>query len=113
MNRIGILLCFGLLLSVLTACSSSDDKDANASSTKGESLEVSIEAASYILSGKDGGESIDAEAEGGLLQIDLLVKNTSETSVDIFPEMSMQLYDEDDNQIDPSKDHHAALYIGS
>ena len=113
MKRLGILLCFGLLLVVLAACGSSKDDDANASSTKGDSLEVSIEDASYILSGKDGGESIDEEADGGLLQIELLIKNTSDSSIDVFPEMHMQLYDEDDNQIDPNQDYHHALDLGS
>src|SRR5690625_4538770 len=113
MKRLGILLCFGLLLVVLAACGSSKDEDANASSTKGDSLEVSIEDASYILSGKDGGESIEEEADGGLLQIELLIKNTSDSSIDVFPEMHMQLYDEDDNQIDPNQDYHHALDLGS
>src|SRR5690625_1724746 len=113
MKRIGIFLCFGLLLSVLTACGSSKDDDANASSTKGDSLEVSIEDASYVLSGNDSGESIGDEADGGLLQIDLVIKNTSDTSIDVYPEMHMQLYDEDDNQIDPSQEYNNALDIGS
>lgn len=113
MKRIGQFLCFGLLLAVLTACGSSKDDDANASSTKGDSLEVSIEDASYVLSGNDSGESIGDEADGGLLQIDLVIKNTSDTSIDVYPEMHMQLYDEDDNQIDPTQDYNHALDIGS
>src|SRR5690625_1500931 len=91
MKRIGIFLCFGILLAALTACGSSkDDDETNASPTKGDTLEVSIEDASYILSGKDSGESINGEAEGGLLQIDLLIKNTSDTSIEVYPDMHIQ-----------------------
>jgi len=113
MKRIGIFLCFGILLAALTACGSSkDDDETNASPTKGDTLEVSIEDASYILSGKDSGESINGEAEGGLLQIDLLIKNTSDTSIEVYPDMHIQLYD-GDHQKDPSNESNPSLNLGS
>src|SRR5690625_7542859 len=87
MKKISTFLFCSLLLIVLTACSSSDDEAAaGSSSNKDETLEVSIEDASYILSGQGGGDTLK-NAEGGLLQIDLQVKNISDTSIKIYPDM--------------------------
>src|SRR5699024_9603512 len=101
MKKFGLLICCSLFLIALTACGKSGDED-TASSTKSKTIEASIEDASYILSGKNDGESIDEDAEGGLLKIDMQIKNVSDSSVDVYPDMHMQLYD-GDNQIDPSK----------
>jgi len=108
MKKISTFLFCSLLLIVLTACGSSDDEAAaGSSSNKDETLEVSIEDASYILSGQGGGDTLE-NAEGGLLQIDLQVKNISDTSIKIYPDMDMQLYD-GETQIDPSKERNPAL----
>lgn len=107
MRRVWLLVCCCLFLIFLVACSKSSDKDA-AGSGKSKTIEASVEDASYILSGADDGESIDEDAEGGLLKIDLQIKNISDSSVDVYPEMHIQLYD-GDNQIDPSKDRNPGL----
>lgn len=109
MKKIGVFLCSILLIVVLSACGGSD----KTSKSKGEeALEVTIEEASYILTGVDDGEAMDEEAEGGLLLIDLNVKNVSDSSVSIFPDHDIQLYDED-TQIDPSPARNHQLDLGS
>src|SRR5699024_277327 len=97
MRRVWLLVCCCLFLIFLVACSKSSDKDA-AGSGKSKTIEASVEDASYILSG----------AEGGLLKIEFQIKNISDSSVDVYPEMHIQLYD-GDNQIDPSKDRNPGL----
>lgn len=107
MKRVGLLICCCLFLLVLAACGKSSEKEA-ATSNKGKTMEVSIEDASYVLSGEDDGDSTDEDAEGGLLKIDLQIKNISDSSIDVFPDMHMQLYD-GDNQIDPNTDRNYTL----
>src|SRR5699024_3137562 len=102
MRIVWLLVCCCLFLIFLFACSKSSDKDAEGSG-KSKTIEASDDDASYILSGADDGESIDEDAEGGLLKIDLQIKNISDSSVDVYPEMHIQLYD-GDNQIDLIKD---------
>ncbi|MEW9677765.1 DUF5105 domain-containing protein [Lentibacillus sp. L22] len=104
MKKAGILLFCCLLIVALTACGKSKDKKAEAeASTSSETIEASIEDASYILSGKDDGVSGDDDQDGGLLKIDLKLKNISDSSINVFPNNDIQLYD-GDNQLDPVDD---------
>lgn len=109
MKKIGVFLCSLLLVVVLSACGDSDNKGKG----KGEdALEITIEGASYILSGEDDGEAIGEEADGGLLLIDLNIKNVSDSSLSIFPDHDIQLYD-GDTQMDPSPARHHQLDLAS
>ncbi|HLR59733.1 MAG TPA: DUF5105 domain-containing protein [Pseudogracilibacillus sp.] len=109
MKKLTLLFSSLLLLLGLTACGGS--KEGDAGEAKGKTIEASIEDARYILSDRDGGEPIDGEeADGGILLIDILIKNVSDASVDVFPEMSMQLYD-GDSQMDPVTNVNHALGI--
>lgn len=106
MKKIGIILFSCLFLVVLTACGGS--KDSEGTTKKGETVEVEIEDASYILSGQSDGDPIGEEEEGGLLLINLQVKNLSDSSINIYPDMDIHLYD-GDSQIDSSFQAHQAL----
>lgn|SRR5690625_1688349 len=104
MKRIILLFSSLVLLVALAACGKSGEKaeaDNNndaAKSGKGDVIEAEVEDASYILAG-DSGEGEDS----GLLLINLNIKNVSDSSIDLFPENNMQLYD-GDQQIDPSSE---------
>lgn len=102
------LLLFSLFfLFILVSCSNSNEEAEGSDSGDEKIVEIEIQNASYILSGQDGGEPTEDE-QGGLMQIDLQVKNISEDSVQMFPDQDMQLYD-GDQQIDPSKDTYHPL----
>src|SRR5699024_599796 len=104
MKRIILLFSSLVLLVALAACGKSGEKaeaDNNndaAKSGKGDVIEAEVEDASYILAG-DSGEGEDS----GLLLINLNIKNVSDSSIDLFPENNMQLYD-GVQQIDPSSE---------
>src|SRR5699024_9990974 len=80
-----------------------DNNNDAAKSGKGDVIEAEVEDASYILAG-DSGEGEDS----GLLLINLNIKNVSDSSIDLFPENNMQLYD-GDQQIDPSSEESMLL----
>src|SRR5699024_1967717 len=100
MKRIILLFSSLVLLVALAACGKSgeeaeaDNNNDAAKSGKGDVIEAEVEDASYILAG-DSGEGEDS----GLLLINLNIKNVSDSSIDLFPENNMQLYD-GDQQID-------------
>lgn len=109
MRKTGMLFVGLLLLLGLIACSNSKETDGDGgTASKGETIEVAIEDASYILSGNDEGKSIEDEPEGGLLQIYLNIKNVSDSSINIYPDMQMQLYD-GETQIDPTTEINVLL----
>src|SRR5699024_5279455 len=68
-----------------------------------------IQNASYILSGQDDGEPVEGK-EGGLLQIELQIENTSGNSVTVFPDQDIHLYD-GENQLDRSNDSYSLMGI--
>ncbi len=112
-KKIGIFLFCCLLTIALMACSGSKDKEADAdSSGKSKTIEASIDNASYILSGKDDGVSEDDDQDGGLLMVDLKVKNVSDQPISVFPHADIQLYD-GDTQTDPSKDTNPSIDLKS
>src|SRR5699024_11678116 len=98
MKRIILLFSSLVLLVALAACGKSGEKaeeDNNndaAKYGKGDVIEAEVEDALYILAG-----------DSGLLLINLNIKNVSDSSIDLFPENNMQLYD-GDQQIDPSSE---------
>src|SRR5699024_7188139 len=76
-----------------------DDNNNDADKSEKEDVnEAQVDDASYILAG-DSGEGED----NGLLLNNLNIKNVSDSSIDLFPENNMQLYD-GDQQIDPSSE---------
>lgn len=110
MKKIIFLLSTLLILAGLTACGGSDK--GGLSETKGKTIEASIEDARYIFTDQDSGEAIggeEEEAEGGTLLVEMLIKNVSDSSVDVFPDMNMQLYD-GDLQMDPISKTSFAYY---
>ena len=109
MKRVILLFSSLILLVALAACGKSgekaeaDNNNNNAASGKGEVIEAEVEDASYILAG-DLGEGEDS----GQLLINLNIKNVSDSTIDLFPENNMQLYD-GDQQIDPSSEANMLL----
>lgn len=91
MKKAGAFLCCCTLIALLSACSDSDEKE--------QVIEASIDQASYVLSGKNDSNHDQEGSE--LMQVDLQVKNISDSAVQIVPSTDVQLYD-GDSQREPN-----------
>lgn len=95
-----LLLIFSSLVFII-ACSANSDEDEEKGSSGGESqtFEATIEDVSFILPSNEG--EFDIDGDTGFAKMNIMIKNKSKQSIDIFPDQHMVLYDED-VQIDPS-----------
>lgn len=94
-KSISVFLAIVMLL-IFTACSAGEDKKAD-SSGKSKVLEATVEDGTFILSSKN--DEFDPEGDTGTIQLNVAVKNKTDSSINIFPENDMQLFDGEE-QID-------------
>lgn len=100
-----ILLC--AVVMYLNACSDSGE---DASSAKGEMVEVSLIDATYVLTGQD--DDVSEGAEKGMLMVDLKVKNLDDSSIRVSTLENIKLYDGDE-QSDPIQQSNRYVNIDS
>src|SRR5699024_9925092 len=94
-KSISVVLAIVMLL-IFTACSAGEDKKAD-SSGKSKVLEATVEDGAFILSSKN--DEFDPEGDTGTIKLNVAVKNKTDSSINIFPENDMQLFDGEE-QID-------------
>ncbi|WP_062197229.1 DUF5105 domain-containing protein [Massilibacterium senegalense] len=100
MKKLGIFTIFFVMAMALIGCS--NEKTGSSKTSSNKLIEVTIEDASYILSGENDGVSEDKDTKKGLLAVDLKIKNKTKEKI-IISDQNIKLYDGEE-QLSPVDD---------